>query len=142
MNSEIFKYLSFLILSVVWNNILFVNASNFRTVKTYQFKPGQYYDTIEYEWDITPTDKVGMFDYNIQSNGAVSTLLMNSTDYYNWENYYYPEWVKKHEYTFTYLNDDFRTFQCKVCIFNFFFFFFFFFFFLNLFLKYKINKIL
>jgi len=114
MNSKIFKCLSLLILSSIWNNnIPFVNASNFRTVKTHQFQKGEYYDTIQYEWDITPTDKVGMFDYNIQSNGAVSTLLMNSTDYYNWQNHYYPEWLKKHEYTFTYLNDDFRTFQCK-----------------------------
>ncbi|OUM59702.1 hypothetical protein PIROE2DRAFT_69816 [Piromyces sp. E2] len=113
MNSAIFKCLSLLILSLVWNNIPFVNASNFRPVKTYHFEKGQYYDTIKYEWDITPTEKVGMFDYNIQSNGAVSTLLMNSTDYYNWQTRYYPEWLNKHEYTFTYLNDDFRTFQCK-----------------------------
>ncbi|ORX60197.1 hypothetical protein BCR36DRAFT_342675 [Piromyces finnis] len=112
MNSTIFNYTSLLILSVIWY-ISLVSASNFRPVKTYQFAKDEYYDTIKYEWDITPTDKVGMFDYSIQSNGAVSTLLMNSTDYNNWQNKYYPEWLKKHEYTFTYLNDDFRTFQCK-----------------------------
>jgi len=116
MNTATYCSLFLLIISIIWNKSLVVRADDYRTVKTYKFQKGQYYDTVKYEWDITPTQKVGMFDYFVSANHAVCTLLMNSTDLSNWENKYYPQWLEKQDYNFNYLSDDLRPFMCRVNI--------------------------
>jgi len=113
MNTATYCSLFLLIISIIWNKSLVVRADDYRTVKTYKFQKGQYYDTVKYEWDITPTQKVGMFDYFVSANHAVCTLLMNSTDFSNWENKYYPQWLEKQDYNFNYLSEDLRPFMCR-----------------------------
>jgi len=85
-----------------------------RLVKSHQFTEGEYYDTIKYEFDITDTQKIGKLDYEVSSSdGAVATLIMNSTEYYDWTTKYYPQWIQQPEYNFEYLNEDLKEFMCR-----------------------------
>jgi len=103
-----FFYLIFLIL-------FFTKAfGEQRLVKSHKFTKGEYYDTIKYEFDITDTQKIGKLDYDVSSDGAVATLIMNSTEYYEWTTKYYYQWLQQPEYNFDYLNNDMRDFMCKV----------------------------
>ncbi|ORX82293.1 hypothetical protein BCR32DRAFT_267730 [Anaeromyces robustus] len=84
-----------------------------RLVRTHTFYKGEYYDTIKYEFDITDTQKIGKLDYDVSSDGAVTTLLMNSTEYDEWTNKYYKQWLQQPDYNFSYLNNDLNEFMCR-----------------------------
>jgi len=103
-----------LILSVIGNKSLFVKADADRIVREAKFEKGQYYDVLEYEWDITPTHDVGIYEYSVSSNHTLYTLLMNSTDFYNWEHTYFQQWLINDDYNFDFLNKDLKSKMCLV----------------------------
>jgi len=103
-----------LILSVICNNSLYVKADPERIVREGKFEKGQYYEVLEYGWDITATQKVGLYEYHVISNQALYTLLMNSTEFENWESTYFKQWLNNGGNRFEFLNRDLIPKMCTV----------------------------
>jgi len=101
-----------LILSVICNKSLFVNAKAERIVREAKFEKGQYYDVLEYGWNITATQNVGKFEYFVSSKQALCTLIMNSTEFQDWEQTYFKQWLINEEYNFSFLNSDLKSNMC------------------------------
>jgi len=112
MKSTIYCIFLLILSIIIGNKSLFVKANTDRIVRNTKFEKGKYYDVLEYEWDITPTQNVGIYEYFVSSNHTLCTLLMNSTDFYNWEHTYFKQWLINEEYNFEFLNNDLKSKMC------------------------------